>query len=325
MTNRPKSIFRADKSRGGFTIIANATLRDRRLSFRARGVLACLLSNEDDWEVVQASLESEGTEGREAIRSAMNELERFGYVKKERARDGKGRLKEYRWMICEIPTQPNDGNPSLGVDSPNDGNTACGLDAAKNTIGGKKEEEEAPPIAVKLGEIRGRHPATWTNRERQAWKDGTAELEITLDEAEILAAWVKAKPRAQLDDLGAFLRLRHEQLAKAIAWKNSTVQPLTKTTAQPRAVAASVAAYSYREGWQIEKDLQREKEALSSLRGQESNYRYIDVHPDPEVPAYSETKKVMRPEAKEREAGMIRRIAELRDELCATDPRKARS
>jgi hypothetical protein len=172
-----------------------------------------------------------------------------------------------------------------------------------------------------LGEIRGRHPATWSKRERQAWKTGTAELEITLDEAEILAAWVKAKPKAQLDDLGAFLRLRHEQLAKAIAWKNSTAQPSTKTTAQTRAVAAP----SYREGWQIEKDLQREKEALSSLRGQESNYRYIDVHPDPEVPAYSETKKVMRPEAKEREAGMIRRIAELRDELCATDPRKARS
>lgn len=60
--------------------IANAMLRDRRLSFRARGILAMVLSNVGEWEATRDYLEDmTEKEGREAIQTALNELTDLGY------------------------------------------------------------------------------------------------------------------------------------------------------------------------------------------------------------------------------------------------------
>lgn len=65
----------------GYTTIPNATLHDVRLSFRARGVLAFLLAHPDDWDTRTGNLSdfSEG-EGRDAVRTALKELQTLGYV-----------------------------------------------------------------------------------------------------------------------------------------------------------------------------------------------------------------------------------------------------
>lgn len=67
-----------------YTVIANAALRDGRLSWKARGMLAYLLSKPDDWTVVQAELETAGPEGRAAVRAGLAELERAGYLTRDR-------------------------------------------------------------------------------------------------------------------------------------------------------------------------------------------------------------------------------------------------
>ncbi|MEU9334139.1 hypothetical protein AB0D49_13415 [Streptomyces sp. NPDC048290] len=58
----------------GFTVLPTATLEDSRLSFRARGVLAFLISKPDEWRVRAESIASAGKEGKEAIKTALREL-----------------------------------------------------------------------------------------------------------------------------------------------------------------------------------------------------------------------------------------------------------
>src|SRR5690606_19332120 len=89
-----------------FTQIANAALRDRHLSFRARGILAYVLSHQDDWRHSSESLMAQGREGRGAVRSALQELEENGYCMRVRYRDAQGRLKT-RLDWAESPTTEN--------------------------------------------------------------------------------------------------------------------------------------------------------------------------------------------------------------------------
>ena len=62
-----------------FAQIANSALRDKRLSFKARGILALVLSNTGEWEAGLRYLESQSdTDGRAAIQSGLNELTELG-------------------------------------------------------------------------------------------------------------------------------------------------------------------------------------------------------------------------------------------------------
>lgn len=83
----------------GFTIIPDATLRDPRLSYAARGVLAEILSRPDDWvttaDAIWRRARSErGTagEGRGALRGVFAELADAGYLHRARRQRGRGRF-----------------------------------------------------------------------------------------------------------------------------------------------------------------------------------------------------------------------------------------
>ena len=73
-----------------FDQIPRTTLRDKRLSYRARGVLARLLSNVDGYSMTAADLAREGKEGRDAILTALRELRRLGYILMFKVRDEHG-------------------------------------------------------------------------------------------------------------------------------------------------------------------------------------------------------------------------------------------
>lgn len=101
-----KTIFRTQRLTGNFTILPNSTLRDKRLSFRARGVLAMILSNTEDWEVTKAWLQSQGTEGREAIDVSMKELQAAGYATfQTHERTERGAFKVGVWTFTDVPAE----------------------------------------------------------------------------------------------------------------------------------------------------------------------------------------------------------------------------
>jgi hypothetical protein len=84
-------------------MISNLAIRDKRLSFRARGLHHLLLSYPDGWKVKVDHLKSESDkEGKDAIASALKELELLGYLVRTQIRD-KGRIMGYESVIRELP------------------------------------------------------------------------------------------------------------------------------------------------------------------------------------------------------------------------------
>jgi hypothetical protein len=79
------------KRKSYFVQIPSSTIREKRLSFRARGLLTFLLDMPDGWDVKSEVLAAWGTEGRDAIRKALFELAQFGYYRLERRRLRDGR------------------------------------------------------------------------------------------------------------------------------------------------------------------------------------------------------------------------------------------
>lgn len=63
-----------------FAQISNEALRDKRLSFKARGILAMVLSHAGQWQATRQWLEDQSDpDGRASIQSALNELTNLGY------------------------------------------------------------------------------------------------------------------------------------------------------------------------------------------------------------------------------------------------------
>ena len=96
-----------------FTVLPNAVLRDSSLSFKARGILTMMLSMPEDWQTHQTWIEKQGAEGREAIRSALQELESRGYLRREVVRKV-GRVAGTSWHWTD---SPDDGKPPSGKPS----------------------------------------------------------------------------------------------------------------------------------------------------------------------------------------------------------------
>jgi len=95
---------------GNFTQIPNAYIRDSRLSLRARGLFTLLLSNVEGWQVTVSQLQKDNPEGRDAIRSAILELEELGYLRREQKRI-KGRFDESVWITADPYGPPVTGLP----------------------------------------------------------------------------------------------------------------------------------------------------------------------------------------------------------------------
>nr|WSX78560.1 hypothetical protein OH826_34745 [Streptomyces sp. NBC_00899] len=74
----------------GFTVLPNALLQDRRLSYTARGLLADLLSRPDGWREDGRRMAETSPQGRLAVAKALRELSAFGYYRVERVRQPDG-------------------------------------------------------------------------------------------------------------------------------------------------------------------------------------------------------------------------------------------
>lgn len=143
---RPPLIFAVGRRRN-FTIIDNDFLRDSRISYRAKGVLSACLSHGENFEFNREWIESHGTEGRDAIRSALKELREFGYLKNVKKRDSFGRIVGERYQFTDIPAQDSDDSvetEGVSADFQRPGNPAAGFSGRiRRSI---EENQENPPI-----------------------------------------------------------------------------------------------------------------------------------------------------------------------------------
>ena len=110
------AVFRVERNKG-YTVMSNHHLRNKELSLKAKGLLSQMLSLPEDWDYTLAGLSYINREKIDAIREAVRELERAGYIQRSRERDEKGRLRGADYIIYEQPPNldlPTLENPTLG-------------------------------------------------------------------------------------------------------------------------------------------------------------------------------------------------------------------
>ena len=109
------SVFRVEKNKG-YTVMSNHHLRNRTLSLKAKGLLSQMLSLPGDWDYTLQGLAQINKESIDAIREAVRELERAGYIERSRERDERGCLRGTVYTIYEQPhTEPTPEEPAQAL------------------------------------------------------------------------------------------------------------------------------------------------------------------------------------------------------------------
>ena len=109
------SVFRVEKNKG-YTVMSNHHLRNHTLSLKAKGLLSQMLSLPEDWDYTLQGLAQINKESVDAIREAVRELERAGYIERSRERDERGCLRGTVYTIYEQPhTEPTSEEPAQAL------------------------------------------------------------------------------------------------------------------------------------------------------------------------------------------------------------------
>jgi len=136
------AVFRIEKTKD-YTVMSNYHLKDRELSCKACGLLSKMLSLPEDWDYTTRGLATICKDGVDSIGSALKELEKRGYLVRNRLRDERGRIKDTEYVIYETPrmpcsdtTQPDTENPDTvepGPEKPAQLNTKQSITKKSNT------------------------------------------------------------------------------------------------------------------------------------------------------------------------------------------------
>lgn len=124
MLSENDNVFESQGESTKFTMILNEAIRDERLSWRAKGILAGCLSHASGFKFNKAWIMKHGTEGRDAVTAALAELREFGYLEdKVRRCEKTGRVLSRELTFRDRPTvrletrlteNQSTGKPSYG-------------------------------------------------------------------------------------------------------------------------------------------------------------------------------------------------------------------
>ncbi len=97
------AVFRVEKTKD-FTVMSNHHLRNTELSLKAKGLLSLMLSLPEDWDYTTKGLAHICKDGVDSITTALKELERHGYLTRQRLRHNNGQLGDIEYTIHEKPS-----------------------------------------------------------------------------------------------------------------------------------------------------------------------------------------------------------------------------
>ncbi len=154
-----------------YTQIRNALFRDKRISFKAKGVFGLISTHRDGFGVTPQSIAACSTDGVSAVRSALQELERYGYLYREQERRPDGTMGPVEYFITDMPDREDDPEwPSELSDDPEPQNRRS-RPVAENP-------HAADPHA-------GDHPHKKTSTKKTNSKNNTVRPSVPLPASEI--------------------------------------------------------------------------------------------------------------------------------------------
>ena len=139
------AVFRVERN-SGYTVMSNHHLRNKELTLKAKGLLSQMLSLPEDWDYTLAGLSHINRESIDAIRTAVWELEKAGYIVRSRERDKKGRLCGADYIIYEFPKKPVSDLPTL--ENP----TQLNKDTLRTDLSKKKDQLQIYQVPIPFQE-----------------------------------------------------------------------------------------------------------------------------------------------------------------------------
>lgn len=97
-------VFKVEKNKN-FVVMSNHHLKEKNMSLKAKGLLSLILSLPDNWDYSQEGLVKLSNDAIYTVRSALQELKSFGYIKvikKNPNQTASGRI-EYEYIVYEEP------------------------------------------------------------------------------------------------------------------------------------------------------------------------------------------------------------------------------
>lgn len=101
------TVFRVIKN-CNYTTLSNHHFKDKRLSWKAKGLLSTMLSLPDDWNYTIEGLSRLAADGIKATNSGLLELEKCGYLVREQKRNENGHFSMTEYTIYEQPIEKED-------------------------------------------------------------------------------------------------------------------------------------------------------------------------------------------------------------------------
>ena len=184
------AVFRVEKTKD-FTIMCNHHLRNTKLSLKAKGLQSRMLSLPEDWDYTTKGLAHICKDGIDAISTALKELERQGYLTRQRLRLPNGQLGDIEYTIHEQPVTPAAAEISPKRENPRQVNPEQENPAQLNTNRSKTEKENTelsstyPSIYPKAGERKYNHD-TQDQIDRMDMANAYRDLIMTNIEYDIL-------------------------------------------------------------------------------------------------------------------------------------------
>lgn len=132
------------KRTSSYTTLQNGMVLDQRLSLKARGLMAVMLSRPDDWEFSVSGLAAFCGCGKDAIRSALAELEATDYLLRRQIHADDGSFASNEYILRDI-------SPSASAGAPLSGNPTTGNPSSENPTQRNKDLKKVPPKAPHNG------------------------------------------------------------------------------------------------------------------------------------------------------------------------------
>jgi hypothetical protein len=217
-----RTIFRIQKTKDDpYIRINKGCLQDSRLSWKAKGLLAYMLSLPDDWVFHRDELLKHSPDGRKSLLSTIKELKEAGYLKVVPEKNDNGRVVRWNTHVFEFPQIPlkNVQNTQKGI-----------LDKNQNPLFENVEKPECGKGTTtnktrlktnKLKNNKQSHDYTQAKPEPQK-SSHQADPSVVVDLMEKLKEWLVAKTilRTWLKKHSVEYILEKIEYTKAYATKN---------------------------------------------------------------------------------------------------------
>ncbi len=114
-----------------YGVVPNELLNNPAISLRAKGLFAYLQSKPSEWRFSIKRISQQTREGKDAIRNALKELEKSGYLQRIPARNERGKWSGYDYVLAEKPLAENPTTEKPSTENPD---TLSKKDSSKKEV-----------------------------------------------------------------------------------------------------------------------------------------------------------------------------------------------